>query len=144
MTLPPNVAPQDSVVLFDGVCKLCAAWSNFIIQNDSEYQIKLCSVQSIEGQKILHHFGHSTEHFETMLFVRGGQCFEKSQAFFEVISLLGWPWKSLTIFRFIPRTLRDWLYDRIALNRYRLFGKYEYCRLPEADHEDRFVVETKP
>jgi predicted DCC family thiol-disulfide oxidoreductase YuxK len=54
---------------------------------------------------------------------------------------LGWPWRALCVFQLIPRPLRDWLYDRIALNRYRLFGRYDLCRLPAADHAERFVDE---
>ena len=141
MNLPPNIQKNDRVILFDGVCKLCNAWSNFIIKNDKKRQFKLCSVQSIEGKKILNHFQFPTEHFETMLYVEGNQYYQKSEAFFNVIQKLGMPWSLLTIFKILPKSLSDWLYDRIALNRYTLFGKYDYCRLPEADHQTRYISE---
>ncbi|WP_199610765.1 thiol-disulfide oxidoreductase DCC family protein [Flocculibacter collagenilyticus] len=139
VALPPNVERGDRVILFDGVCKLCNAWSKFIIAYDTKRKFKLCSVQSDEGQQILSHFGLSTIEFSTMLYVESERCFAQSTAFFKIMSELGFPWKILCIFSVIPRSLRDWLYDCIALNRYRLFGRYDTCLLPTADHNDRFI-----
>jgi predicted DCC family thiol-disulfide oxidoreductase YuxK len=141
--LPPNVGIEDKVILFDGVCKLCNAWSKFIIKYDKKHVFKLCSVQSEEGEKILLHFGFPTEFYETMLYVEGGQCFQQSDAFFRVMAKLGFPWKMVCVFWIIPKLIRNWMYDRIALNRYRLFGKYDYCVLPVPDHEDRFLTAKK-
>jgi predicted DCC family thiol-disulfide oxidoreductase YuxK len=141
MSAPSNMQVNDRVILFDGVCKLCNAWSNFIIRHDGEYHFKLCSVQSVEGQKILAHFDFPTDHFETMLYVEGNVSYQKSDAFFRVVRILGFPWSLSCIFQILPVRLRDWLYDRIALNRYTLFGRYDFCRLPAADHEQRYVRE---
>lgn len=137
--LPPYVEPGDKIILFDGVCKLCNAWSNFIIKTDNSHVFKLASVQSPQGQAILEHFGYPTDYFNTMLLVHGSLCYEKSDAFFNVMKELGYPWRLLPIFRWIPKSLRNWAYDRIALNRYRLFGKYEYCMLPSPDHARRYI-----
>ena len=139
MNFPPNIQEHERVILFDGVCKLCNAWGNFIIKNDKKHSFKLCSVQSSEGQEILRHFNFSTEHFETMLCVEGNKFYQKSDAFFRVIYILGMPWSLPYIFKVLPKALRDWLYDRIALNRYTLFGKYDFCSLPTADHENRYL-----
>ena len=137
--LPPNIGVSDKVILFDGVCKLCNAWSNFIIKHDRQRVFKLCSVQSKEGKQILLHFGLPSESYETMLYVEGNQSFQKSEAFFQIMTQLSYPWKIVCIFKVIPKPLRDWVYDRIALNRYSLFGKYDYCTLPSPDHEARFL-----
>ena len=138
-SLPPYIQQHDSVILFDGVCKLCNAWSNFIITYDVDKRFKLASVQSDEGKAILRHFGYPTDVYETMLVVEGTVCFEKSDAFFAVIKKLNYPWKLLTVFRVIPIPVRNWLYDRVALNRYQLFGKYDYCTLPTQDHDGRYL-----
>ena len=138
-SLPPYIQQHDSVILFDGVCKLCNAWSNFIITYDVDKRFKLASVQSDEGKAILRHFGYPTAFYETMLVVEGTVCFEKSDAFFAVIKKLNYPWKLLTVFRVIPIPVRNWLYDRVALNRYQLFGKYDYCTLPTQDHDGRYL-----
>ncbi|WP_352311053.1 DCC1-like thiol-disulfide oxidoreductase family protein [Psychrobacter sp. W2-37-MNA-CIBAN-0211] len=137
--LPPNVSVLDKVILFDGVCKLCNVWSNFILKYDSKQFFKLCSVQSEEGQEILLYFGLPTDSYETMLYVGGNHSFQKSDAFFQVMAKLGYPWKGVCIFKIIPTPVRDWIYDRIALNRYRLFGKYDYCALPLPGNEARFL-----
>ena len=137
--LVPHLRSTDKVILFDGVCKLCNGWSNFIIHHDKGLQFKLASVQSDEGQAILKYFNYPLVNFETMLVLENNYALTKSSAFFYVMKTLGYPWRLLTIFQFIPRVLRDWLYDRIALNRYVLFGKYEYCTLPSPDHESRYL-----
>jgi len=136
---PPNVGVNDCVILFDGVCKLCNAWCQFIIKVDSQQRFKLCSVQSPEGQRILGHFSMPTEHFDTMLYVAGNQCFDKSDAFLNVIHKLALPWRLLYLFKIIPKGIRNWFYDRIALNRYHLFGKYDTCMLPNKENENRFL-----
>ncbi|HBY88811.1 MAG TPA: thiol-disulfide oxidoreductase [Colwellia sp.] len=136
---PPNVAENDCVILFDGVCKLCNVWTQFIVKVDTQQRFKLCSVQSPEGQSILTHFKMPTYHFDTMLYVEGNQVFAKSDAFLNVVKQLGLPWRLLYLFKILPKGIRNWLYDRIALNRYHLFGKYDTCMLPSEENEHRFL-----
>lgn len=138
-SLPPHLRKEDRVILFDGVCKLCNAWSNFIIRYDKNHKFKLASVQSQEGKDILKHFNYPTDVYETMLVVHGTTCLDKSDAFFYVMRILGHPWGLISYFKIIPSSLRNWLYDRIALNRYKVFGKYDYCSLPTPDHEKRYL-----
>ena len=136
----PYLNDGENLILFDGVCKLCNAWSNFIIRHDKRRRFKLASVQSPEGQAILAHFGYPVDRFDTMLVVRDGRCFEKSEAFFAVMGELGMPWNMALIFRALPARPRNWLYDRIARNRYTLFGKYDVCSLPTPDHHGRYLT----
>jgi predicted DCC family thiol-disulfide oxidoreductase YuxK len=136
---PPNVEVNDCVILFDGVCKLCNAWCRFIIKYDNQKRFKLCSVQSPEGQKILEYFNMPTDHFDTMLYVEGKLSFDKSDAFLNIVNRLGYPWRILLVFKIIPKGIRNWLYDRIALNRYSLFGKYDSCLIPTKENDDRFL-----
>lgn len=141
---PPNMTADDRVILFDGVCKLCNGWSQFIIKHDKQHCFKLCSVQSEEGQKILAYFNMPTDKFDTMLYVQGSQHFEKSDAFLKIIKRLGYPWKAFYGFKIIPIGLRNWMYDRIALNRYSLFGKYDTCILPRKEDRGRFLKSEQP
>lgn len=136
---PPNIVYDDSVILFDGACKLCNAWVNFIIEKDSQRLFKLCAVQSEEGQSVLAHFNLPTKHFDTMLYIHQHRLSIKSDAFLAVISQLGYPYKVFKILQILPLSVRDWVYDRIALNRYALFGKYQVCQLPDLDHQQRFI-----
>jgi predicted DCC family thiol-disulfide oxidoreductase YuxK len=137
--LPPRVGPDDRIVLFDAVCKLCGAWARFLIRHDRRGVFKLCSVQSEAGRDILAFHGLPTDTFDTMLLVEGSTVHVRSSAFFRVMRGLGLPWSLVLVFWLIPRPLRDWLYDRIALNRYRWFGRHDYCVLPSPDHAGRFV-----
>lgn len=135
----PYLQPDDRVVLFDSVCVLCHGWTKFLLRYDTQQRFKLCSVQSEQGQAILAHFGYPTDHFDTMLYVEAGQSFEKTDSFFKIMAQLPRPWCWLRVLLFCPRVIRDWLYDRIARNRYRLFGQYQQCVMPSAEHRARFV-----
>ena len=139
MSLPPHIGAQDRVVLFDGVCRLCNGWSQFLIRHDSAGAIRLCSVQSPQGQAILAWFGMPVDRFDTMLYVEGAKAYEKSAAFLAVIEQLPAPWRYLRVLRLLPCGLRDWCYDRIAQNRYALFGRYQQCLLPAPEHRPRFL-----
>lgn len=138
-TPAPLLNPAETVVLFDGVCKLCNGWARFLIRHDRSQRIRLASVQSPEGQALLAWAGLPVEQFDTMAVIRDNQYWVRSAAFFQVMTQLPGAWRWLTALRVIPRPLRDWAYDRIALNRYRLFGRYEQCLLPTPDHERRFL-----
>jgi predicted DCC family thiol-disulfide oxidoreductase YuxK len=137
--MPPYMSQKDKLILFDGVCKLCHAWSRFIIKYDKRHIFKLATVQSTEGQAILKHFAMPTDSFDTILYIDKNGKFAKSEAFLEIIKRLGFPWKLLIIGKIIPKKIRNWLYDRVAKNRYALFGKYEQCFLPTKDHNSRFL-----
>jgi predicted DCC family thiol-disulfide oxidoreductase YuxK len=138
-TLPPFIQPGERVVLFDGVCKLCNGWAKFLIRHDPEQRFRLASVQSEQGQALLEWFGLPTDHFDTMALIEHGQLLVRSAAVLRIVAQLPGPWRHLALLRIIPRPVRDWCYDRIAFNRYRLFGRYDSCLLPSADHARRFL-----
>jgi predicted DCC family thiol-disulfide oxidoreductase YuxK len=138
MKLPPHVNADDKVVLFDGVCRLCNSWVQ-LLKHDKHRVFKLCSVQSSEGQAILTWFDLPTDSFETMLLVEGEVAYTKSDAFLKIISQLPQPWRCIAALKVFPRRFRDWTYDRIALNRYRLFGRYEQCMMPSQENQKRFL-----
>lgn len=137
--LPPDVGPTDCVVLFDGVCNLCNGWVRFLIARDRQARLRLASVQSEAGQAILAACGLPTDQFDTMLFLEKGRAYVKSTAFLRVVRYFPWPWPLLSAGRIVPRPVRDWLYDRVALNRYALFGRQEVCMVPTPDLRQRFL-----
>lgn len=138
-TPAPLLQPGGAVMLFDGTCKLCNGWAEFVIQHDLEHRIQLATVQSAEGQRLLAWTGLPTDRFNTIVFVADNQFSVRSAAMFKILQRLPAPWRWLTIAQVIPGAFRDWLYDRIALNRYRLFGRYDACRGPAQDHEQRYL-----
>ena len=139
MPLPPHLEAGDQVILFDGVCRLCSGWVQFIVKHDREMCFKLCSMQSPEGQAILQWFGMPGDSFETMLLVEGATAYDKSEAFLRVIRQLPKPWSLLAGLGIAPRGLRDWCYDRIAVNRYRLFGHSSQCTVVAEQNQKRFL-----
>jgi predicted DCC family thiol-disulfide oxidoreductase YuxK len=136
---PPLLRPGESVALFDGTCKLCNGWAKFIIHYDRRLNIKLATVQSAQGQQLLKWAGLPQDEFKTIVFITGDRFYVRSDAMFRILARLPPPWRWLCLARVIPGPLRDWMYDKIALNRYRLFGRYDTCRLPEADDKGRFL-----
>lgn len=137
--VPPFIGLQDNVMLFDGVCKLCHCWVNFIMANDPQQQIKFCAVQSKAGQAILEYYHFPTEQFDTMIWIKQHRAYTQSSAFFQVMNQLGYPYKLLFVLKVFPRAGRDWLYAKVASNRYSLFGKYAVCQLPSSDLQSRFI-----
>lgn len=139
--VPPGLCAGESVVLFDGVCKLCNGWAKFLIRHDAHRRFRLASVQSAQGQALLLWAGLPTERFDSMALIEDGRLLLRSDAVLRILAQLPgpWPWRALAWLRLIPRSVRDWCYDRIALNRYRLFGRHAVCLLPAADHAGRFL-----
>ena len=138
-TPAPLLKPGETVVLFDGECKLCNGWVRFIMRHDRQWRLKLAAVQSPEGQALLAWAGLPLDQFDTLAVIRDRQYWVRSDAVFEIIAQLPGAWRPLLLLRGIPRGLRDWIYDKIARNRYRLFGRYDTCLLPDPDHEQRFL-----
>ena len=128
------------VILFDGVCNLCSGWVRLAIARDPARRLRFAAVQSPVGQDFLRRRGLPTDCFESFYLVDHGQVFEKSDAFFRMVSHLRWPWPLLRGARVMPRVLRDWAYDCIAKNRYRLFGRRSECLVPDPSVADRFIA----
>lgn len=135
----PGLGPGQRVILFDGVCVLCSGWANFLIRHDRERRYQLASVQSAEGQALLRWCGLPTDTFDTLVFLDEGRAYVRSDAILRVLAGLGLPWSLSGGLRVIPERLRDWAYGHIARKRYRLFGRFEACVLPGADHGERFL-----
>lgn len=136
---PPNIDRNDKVIVFDGVCKLCNSCVQFIIRHDKQHKIKLCATQSNAGNYLLERHQISINEPETILYVKNDQYFFKSEAVLELMTDIGYRLWLVRIFRRLPLILRDWLYDTVARNRYRFFGKYDRCRLPQSDHHHRYL-----
>jgi predicted DCC family thiol-disulfide oxidoreductase YuxK len=127
------------VVLFDGVCNLCSFWVRFAIARDPCARLRFAPVQSHLGQDFLRRRRLPTDVFESFYLIEDGQIFEKSTAFLRMVRHLRRPWPLLGAARILPRPLRDWLYDRIARNRYRLFGRRDSCLIPSPEVASRFM-----
>ncbi len=136
--LPDSAAHLNGVMLFDGVCVLCSRMVRFVAARDRDARFRFASVQEPPGRDIAVQFGIDPDAPETMAVVLDGHALFKSDAALAILARLPrWGW--VGIFRRLPRGWRDWAYDRIARNRYRLFGRTEFCLVPSPDLARRFL-----
>ncbi|WP_226010612.1 thiol-disulfide oxidoreductase DCC family protein [Halomicrobium salinisoli] len=130
------------VLLFDGVCNLCNALVRFVVRFDAEGRFLFAPLQSDVGREFLRRHGRPTEDFDTMVLVEDGECYEKSTAALRTFRYLDGPWPLLYPMSYLPVGLRDRVYDLVAENRYRIFGKKEECPVPEPEIRERFANRT--
>ena len=127
------------MLLFDGMCRLCNAWVDFVLEHDRRGTIRLAALQSEAARDLMRLYGGSTEPADSVLLVKDGCVYQKSEAILQLASALGGIWKLLLIGRAVPRTWRDLLYDGVARNRFRWFGSREHCRVPDPEQRHRFL-----
>ncbi|HEX6890201.1 MAG TPA: thiol-disulfide oxidoreductase DCC family protein [Chryseolinea sp.] len=127
------------IVLFDGVCNLCNGTVKFIIKRDRSSKFLFASLQSDFGQTQLLRLGLDPTQLHSIIVLENGKFYERSDAALKIASGLARPWPALGMFRVLPRSLRDWVYDLIAKNRYKVFGKQESCMIPTPEMKTKFV-----
>ena len=126
-------------ILFDGVCNFCNASINFIIDRDSKGVFKFAALQSEIGQEFLKKNGLKQDNFDSIILEKNGIIYQKSDAALEIARNLDGFWKFFYVFKIIPFFLRNPIYDLVARNRYRIFGRTDACRLPTPVLKARFL-----
>jgi predicted DCC family thiol-disulfide oxidoreductase YuxK len=123
--------PDDDVILYDGVCIFCSRWVRFVATRDVAQRFRFTPIQSDYGTRLAKTFGIDPNDPDTNAVVHGGIAYLKSDAALTVLaSLPGWHWTRAL--RRVPKPLRDAVYSLVARNRYRIFGKYDVCFVPDA------------
>lgn len=136
--MPAPAGAPDGLILFDGVCLLCSAWVRFVVARDRAARFRFVTIQDGAGSGLAASLGMDPAEPETNAAVLGGRALFKSDAALAVLRHLpGWRWTAAL--RAVPRPVRDWLYDRVARNRYRLFGRADTCMVPTPELASRFV-----
>lgn len=130
---------EQPIIVFDAECVLCSANAQFVLRYDRKGLFRLASMQGEIGTALYRRFGIDPNEPETLIVVTGNTALRDSAAVFAIWSGLGWPWRALTLFRLVPRTLRDTIYRLVARHRYRLFGKRKTCWVPSAEQTDRVL-----
>ena len=134
------IPPHDPLVLYDGVCNLCARSIQFVIRHDREGIFRFVSIQSPLGQSIYRAHGLDPEALPSFLVISRGRAFTRSDGTLEVLFRCGGIWKWVALLRWIPGFIRNPVYDWVARNRYRWFGKSESCLLPTPELRSRFLA----
>ena len=133
------------IILYDGVCGLCNRLVQFLLKHDREGRLRFAALQSDFAAKVLGRHGIDPKDLDTVHVIEnydqpGERVLQRSDAILRAgRELGGFYGASSSIARVVPRPLRDVVYKLVATNRYRMFGKYDTCMLPDPDQRSRFL-----
>lgn len=130
--------------LYDGVCVLCSGGVRYTLRHERDHDIRFVAIQSLEGRALAQAHGIDPDEPDSFLFIEGGRALAKSDGVLALIRHLNGPVRLLLIGRALPKPWRDWLYDRVARNRYRLFGQKSSCEMPDPATRHRFTLPDAP
>ncbi|NGY37026.1 DUF393 domain-containing protein [Flavobacterium sp. XN-5] len=134
--------PKDKkIILFDGVCNLCNSAVQLIIKHDKKDLFRFVALQSDLGVEICKHIGVDQQNTDSIILYEPGIAYYyKSEAALEIASKLGSFYSLLALFKFLPNSFSDLIYDWIARNRYKWYGKKESCMVPSTELKVKFLV----
>lgn len=127
------------IIFYDGVCGLCDGLVQFVLRRDERAVFRFAPLQSDFARRALHPHGMDPSDLETVYLLEGDQVLARAEAVLHVLRRLGRPWAALTLLGVLPGPLLDLLYRLVARYRYRLFGRYPACPVPDARWRDRFI-----
>lgn len=130
---------MQSVVLFDGVCNLCNSFVQFVIKYDKNERFKFASLQSDFAEKALSNFFMDSQKMSTVILLENGKLYSRSTAALRILNSLNGLWPLLYVFIIVPAFIRDVVYNLIAKNRYKWFGKKDSCMVPSPELQRRFL-----
>ena len=126
------------LILFDGVCNLCNSSINYVIKHDKNNVFMFAPLQSDIGKQISNKFNISKIN-SIFLYSEGKNLKIKSSAAISIGSKLGFPGSLLPVFYIVPPFIRNWVYDYIAKNRYKWYGKQNVCMIPTPELQEKFL-----
>jgi predicted DCC family thiol-disulfide oxidoreductase YuxK len=135
----PPFPDEHPIIVFDGYCALCSGWANFVLRHDHGNRYRLLHAQSPLGRALYVHYGLDPADYETNILIDNGVAWFKSEGSIRMAEGLGFPWSMAAIFRILPLGMRDVLYEFIARNRLKFFGKRETCFIPDEKDRARFL-----
>lgn len=125
------------VLFFDGECVLCNATARWVARYNRSGNIRFASLQGIYAKKKLK---SDFQTGDSLVFTDGDRVLTRSAAVFEILKYLP-AWRWLRTLRFLPERLADRLYDGVAKNRFRWFGKQTECRVAPPGLRERFIAD---
>ena len=131
-------------MLYDGVCGLCNGLLQFLLTHDRRGVFAFASLQSAIGRAVVERLGGDPTELTSFYVLanyrtRHSRIFARSKAALFVAGQLGWPWKAAVLARVLPNAILDHVYNVVARNRYRMFGRFEQCLTPRPEFRSRFV-----
>ena len=120
---------KKNFIILDGYCILCSRLADFLIKRDKNNIFLFLNNESFEAKNLLKKFNKKDKTLEYIVYIKDKNIYIKSEAIFEIIKELPKSWNILRVFRILPLTFRDYVYDFVASNRYKIFGKNKVCRV---------------
>jgi predicted DCC family thiol-disulfide oxidoreductase YuxK len=136
----PSFDDRGPIVFMDGECALCTGAARVLAKLDKRGEFRICPIQSDLGQAILQHYGLDYGNPESWVYLADGNAFASLDAVIEAATRLGGVGHVFLVFWVMPRPVRDWLYRRIARNRYAIFGRTQMCAIPDAALKQRLLT----
>jgi predicted DCC family thiol-disulfide oxidoreductase YuxK len=134
-----KIPENKSILLYDGVCNFCDNTVNFVIKKDPQGHFNFASLQSETGQLIQKSFGLNVEKLDSLVLIENKKLYRKSSAALRIAKKLGGLYPLLYAFIIVPPFIRDAVYDLVARNRYKWFGKKDRCLIPDQSVRSRFL-----
>ena len=136
-----NIPHTKQLILFDGVCNLCNSSVLYVIKRDNKDKFLFAPLQSDIGKDIIEKFSINSEETDSILLYnpKKDKLTHKSTAALLVAKNLGLPTSILAVFLIFPAFIRNWVYDYIAKNRYKWYGKKESCMIPTPELKAKFI-----
>lgn len=125
------------IVFYDGECIFCNRSVQFILKYSKNDKLMFASLQGVKAQKYLS--TRELKEKDSVIVFTEKMKFYKSDAVVEIAKDLILPFSFLRVINILPKQLRDLAYDFFAKNRYRWFGKYDHCIIPDQTQKDRFL-----
>jgi len=135
-----NVPTNKKIILFDGVCNLCDATVQFLIKRDKKDIFRFVAIQSGLGQEIIKHIGIDISKTDSIILYKPGQAYYyKAEAALKIAKELGGIYSLLGVFTLLPKGLSNIVYDFVARNRYKWYGKKDACMIPTPAMKAKFL-----
>lgn len=134
-----NTEKKHKIILFDGVCNLCNSSVTFAIKRDKNDIFRFAALQSEIGMQLISKFKIDTSQTDSIILIEGNKYYEKSSAALHIAKHLSGGWPLLYGFIILPKFIRNAVYDFIAKNRYKWFGKKESCMIPTPELQAKFL-----
>lgn len=136
-SVPP--LPDAPIAVMDAECALCARGAHWIAKHDRSGEIRILPMQSKAGAALLNHYGMDPKDPLSWLYLDGSGAYSSLQAVVKVAEHMGGVWRAARLLNLLPYGVQDWLYARIARNRYILMGRADLCALPDPALQKRLI-----
>lgn len=131
---------DNKIILFDGVCNLCNSSVQYVIKRDKGNVYRFAALQSEIGKKLVEERGIDTSQVDSIILIEPGVAYyTKSTAALKIAQSFGGVWQVVSVFEWIPEKIRDWVYDYIAQNRYKWYGRKDACMIPTPELKSKFL-----